>query len=80
MNTNTVMWGLLLGYGLFIYQVVRRTTPHQVSASAFFEGDSADHQEPGLWILVASAAISWIFAKSIDNAASLAYAFGVLVS
>lgn len=77
MNTNTVMWGLLLGYGLFIYQVVRRTTPHQVSASAFFEGDSADHQEPGLWILVASAAISWIFAKSIDNAASLAYAFGV---
>ena len=77
MSENTVMWGLLLGYGLFIYAVVRCTTPNRVSASAFFAGASSQGQEPGLWVLVASAAISWIFAKSIDNAASLANAFGV---
>jgi Na+/proline symporter len=66
-----------LGYGLFVYGVVQKTTPDRVSASEFFQGESRRGNPPGLWILVTSAAISWIFAKSIDNAASLAQAFGI---
>jgi SSS family solute:Na+ symporter len=68
---------LLAGYGFFVYRVVRQTTPQKVSAPGFFEGQSQSGQAPGLWLLVASAAISWIFAKSIDNAASLGSAFGI---
>ncbi|MGF1478760.1 MAG: Na+/proline symporter [Cyanophyceae cyanobacterium] len=70
-------WTLLFGYGLFVYRIVQKTTPERVSASGFFQGESAQGKAPGLWLLMSSAAISWIFAKSIDNAASLAYAFGI---
>ncbi|MFP6735536.1 MAG: hypothetical protein VB959_17095 [Rhodospirillales bacterium] len=42
-----------------------------------FFGSGDTGTPPGLWLLVASAAIFWIFAKSIANAASLAQAFGL---
>lgn len=77
MFTVTLTWALLAGYGLFIYRVVQATTPNKVSASEFFQGQSRQGEGPGLWLLVSSAAISWIFAKSIDNAASLSNAFGI---
>jgi SSS family solute:Na+ symporter len=77
MLATTITWALLAGYGFFVYRVVRQTTPQKVSAPGFFEGQSQSGQAPGLWLLVASAAISWIFAKSIDNAASLGSAFGI---
>ena len=77
MFTVTLTWALLAGYGLFIYRIVQTTTPGKVSASEFFQGQSRQGQAPGLWLLVSSAAISWIFAKSIDNAASLSNAFGI---
>ncbi|MGE5145231.1 MAG: Na+/proline symporter [Candidatus Eiseniibacteriota bacterium] len=65
-------WLVLLGYGLMVWAM----TPKRVSAGQFFDGSSARGEEPGLWLLVASAAITWIFAKSISNAASLGAAFG----
>ncbi|MEM8639070.1 MAG: Na+/proline symporter [Cyanobacteria bacterium P01_G01_bin.54] len=74
---TTLSWLLLGSYGIVIYSIVQRTTPQRVSAQAFFAGESRQGQEPPLWILVASAAITWIFAKSISNAAALANAFGV---
>lgn len=77
MLAAALTWALLAGYGFFVYRVVRQTTPQRVSASAFFEGQSQAGRSPGLWLLVASAAISWIFAKSIDNAATLGSAFGI---
>jgi Na+/proline symporter len=70
-------WATLAVYGLLLFGLVRVTTPTKVSAPEFFEGASQQGQPPGLWLLVASAAISWIFAKSIDNAASLANTFGL---
>ena len=70
-------WAVLLGYCGFIYYLVRQTTPQRVTAPEFFEGQSHQGQAPGVWLLASSAAISWIFAKSIDNAASLGKAFGV---
>lgn len=75
--STALTWALLAGYGFFIYRIVQTTTPMKVSASEFFEGQSQRGQAPGLWLLVSSAAISWIFAKSIDNAASLGSAFGI---
>lgn len=78
MSLNTALtWTLLVVYGTFILRVVKVTTPVKVSASEFFGGQSRQGQAPGLWLLVSSAAISWIFAKSIDNAASLGNAFGI---
>ncbi len=74
---QTFTWALLTGYGLLIYWIVQKTTPTKVSASEFFEGQSRQGQAPGLWLLVSSAAISWIFAKSVENAASLSNAFGI---
>ncbi|HHP7243509.1 MAG TPA: Na+/proline symporter [Elainellaceae cyanobacterium] len=74
---TTLNWILLLAYGGFVYGVVQRTTPHRVSATEFFDGESARGKAPQLWVLVASAAITWIFAKSISNAATLANAFGI---
>ena len=78
MLITTITWALLASYGGVIFYLVRQTTPQRVTAPEFFEGQSKNGQAPGLWLLVASAAISWIFAKSIDNAATLGNAFGIL--
>lgn len=75
--TSTLTWTILAAYGAFVYWIVRKTTPDRVSATAFFEGASDRDRQPQLWLLAASAAITWIFAKSIDNAASLSNAFGI---
>lgn len=78
MVETTLTWGLLAAYCGFLLYLVRQTTPERVSPPEFFEGQSSTGKPPGVWLLIASAAISWIFAKSIDNAASLGQAFGVL--
>ncbi len=75
--SQTLTWALLAGYGFLIFGLVKITTPDKVSAVEFFQGQSSRGRDPGLWLLVSSAAISWIFAKSIDNAASLGNAFGI---
>lgn len=67
-------WLVLLGYGAVVWAMA----PGRVSAGQFFDGRSDRGREPSLWLLVASAAITWIFAKSIANAASLGAAFGPL--
>lgn len=69
---SSVQWLVLLGYTLFVWAMA----PRRVNADQFFTGASREGREPGLWLLVASAAITWIFAKSISNSASLAQAFG----
>lgn len=74
---SALTWTLLLAYGGFIYWIVQKTTPESSTAAEFFQGESRQGKPPALWLLIASAAISWIFAKSIDNAASLAQSFGV---
>jgi len=66
-------WLVLAGYGALIWAIM----PRRVSAGQFFDGRSREGGEPGLWLLVASAAITWIFAKSISNAAGLGAAFGI---
>lgn len=53
-------------------------SPGGVSAAQFFRGGGKSGGAPGLWVLVFSAAITWVFAKSIANAAILGQAFGFL--
>ena len=65
-------WAVLAGYCAFVWLL----NPRRVSAGQFFRGGSDSGAPPGLWVLVLSAAITWIFAKSIANAADLAQAFG----
>lgn len=65
-------WIVLLLYGVLIW----RLSPRRVRSEQFFSGRDDRGAEPGIWLLIASAAISWIFAKSIANAATLGQEFG----
>jgi Na+/proline symporter len=69
---TVALWGLSLVYMAIVWW----KAPKEVSASGFFKGKHRDGKEPSFYLLVASAAISWIFAKSIINAANLSNAFG----
>ena len=73
MTSFALPWIILIGYCALVW----RMTPSTVTAGGFFAGTSRKGAEPGLWLLVASAAITWIFAKSIANSAGLAFAFGI---
>ncbi len=67
-------WAVLLGYCVVVWLF----SPRRASASQFFSGRSAAGAAPGLWLLAFSAAITWVFAKSIANASDLGQAFGWL--
>ncbi len=73
MTAFALPWIVLIGYCALVW----RMTPVAVTTDGFFGGTSRTGARPGLWLLVASAAITWIFAKSIANSAGLAHAFGV---
>ena len=52
-------------------------TPRLVSAPQFFDGRTDDARRPGVLMVAMSAAITWVFAKSIANASALAYGYGL---
>ncbi len=66
-------WIVLAAYCLVTWWV----TPKKVEAGQFFNGRSNTGAAPGIWLVAMSAAITWIFAKSIANASDLSFAFGV---
>lgn len=66
-------WLVLLAYAVVTWLI----TPKMVSSPQFFNGTSDSGQAPGVILVALSAAITWVFAKSIANAADLAYAFGL---
>ena len=65
-------WLVFLGYAV----MVLRATPGRAGPMAFFGGHSLQGRAPGIWLLGASAAVSWVMAKSVDNAMNLTVAFG----
>jgi len=67
-------WLVLAAYCAIVWSI----SPRGVSAAQFFRGGDAADGAPGLWVLVFSAAITWVFAKSIANAALLGQAFGLI--
>ncbi|MDX2472782.1 MAG: sodium:proline symporter [Candidatus Krumholzibacteria bacterium] len=52
-------------------------SPRAASEGAFFRGLSADGRQPGLMTLTFSQVTTWIFARSLLNAAILGYFYGI---
>jgi Na+/proline symporter len=51
-------------------------SPLSKTTKEFFRATSISEKTPNVWLLTSSLVISWIFAKSITNAANLGMAFG----
>ena len=60
-------WGFLLVFGLAMYVVA----PRSRDEAGFFRGHDASGRPASQWALMMSIFISWIFAKSVTNAANL---------
>ncbi|PVY77384.1 sodium:solute symporter family protein [Tamilnaduibacter salinus] len=68
-----LFWGFLLVYGIIMYWL----SPRSRNAASFYRGASDSGRPVSQWSLTASVFISWIFAKSVTNAANLGAAYGV---
>lgn len=67
-------WGFLLLYGTVMYMV----SPRSRTVSGFFAGTDEAGRPATEWALMCSIFISWIFAKSVTNAANLGAAHGIV--
>ncbi len=74
MGIETIQWILVIGSSLLLFWLA----PWARSAGNFFSATSRKEQEPHFWLLTSSLVISWLFAKSIYNAANLGQAFGLV--
>ena len=52
-------------------------SPRTATAAGFFRGKASDGAAPGLLTLVLSQVTTWVFARSLMNAAILGYFYGV---
>lgn len=68
-------WMLVIGSSLFLLWIA----PKARSIQAFYQG-SRNERAPSVWLLTSSLVISWLFAKSITNAANLGLTFGFVGS
>ena len=67
-------WGFLFVYGGVMYAL----SPRATTVGTFFGGADADGRPVSQWWLTASIFISWIFAKSVTNAANLGATYGIV--
>jgi Na+/proline symporter len=67
-------WGFLVLYGWAMYAM----SPSATTISSFFRGTDNEGRPATGWALMMSIFISWIFAKSVTNAANLGAAYGVV--
>ena len=67
-------WVLVVGSSLILLFI----SPVAKTVSDFFRATNRKNAEPGLWLLTSSLVISWIFAKSITNAANLGLKYGIV--
>lgn len=67
-------WGFLLLFGVVMYLIAPRATEE----TGFFSGHDEQGRPASEWALMMSIFISWIFAKSVTNAANLGAAYGVV--
>ena len=75
MSFNPVIfWGLLAFYGLVLYKL----SPKTHTQNGFFSGAASNGNQVSQWSLTASVFISWIFAKSVTNAANLGASYGIV--
>jgi len=69
----SLFWGFLLVYGVVMYVL----SPKSRNSKSFYKGADDQGNPVSQWSLTASIFISWIFAKSVTNAANLGAAYGV---
>lgn len=67
-------WAFLLLYGIVMYGI----SPRARTAGSFFQGHDDQGRAVSRWSLTSSIFISWIFAKSVTNAANLGAAYGIV--
>ncbi|MGD9595745.1 MAG: sodium:solute symporter [Wolinella sp.] len=67
-------WGFLAIYGIVMYLL----SPRAQTVGSFFNGESALGKSISMPLLTSSIFISWIFAKSITNAANLGAKYGIV--
>lgn len=70
----SLFWGFLVLYGVVMYAM----SPQAVSLSSFFRGTDNQGRPASEWALTCSIFISWIFAKSVTNAANLGASYGAV--
>ena len=75
MASPYLTWGILIGFGATMWWISPRLDARNRTGE-FFRGEAGDGGEIGAVLLTSSLLISWIFAKSIQNAADLGNAFG----
>lgn len=73
-NVTLWQWILVIASSLVLIVI----SPWARTKSDFFQATRKDSQKPGLWLLTSSLVISWIFAKSITNAANLGLSYGIV--
>ncbi|WP_069301443.1 sodium:proline symporter [Neptunicoccus sediminis] len=65
--------------GIFILIVIASllAAPRRVTVASFYGGQTGTGAQPALWTLVLSQVTTWIFARSLMNAAILGYYYGI---
>lgn len=73
--TETIYFWIFLGvYGVLMISL----SPASTSPGAFFRALNSNNTTVSNWSLTMSVFISWIFAKSVTNAANLADSYGIV--
>lgn len=75
--TGTVgiyFWGFLIVYGVIMIAI----SPKKVTVDGFFKGEDPNGKSASPLIVTSSIFISWIFAKSVTNAANLGQKYGIV--
>lgn len=67
---------IVIGFALIVLASLA-AAPRRASVEGFFGGATQSGQAPGLWVLVLSQVTTWIFARSLMNAAILGYLYGI---
>jgi SSS family solute:Na+ symporter len=67
-------WGFLIVFGATMYVV----SPKTHDEGGFFKGHDSRGRPASEWSLMMSIFISWIFAKSVTNAANLGETYGIV--
>ncbi|MEM7575308.1 MAG: sodium:solute symporter [Bacteroidota bacterium] len=70
---NLLQWSLILASSLLLLWIA----PWAKDKAAFFQAKQQG-KAPQTWALLGSLVISWLFAKSITNAANLGYSYGLV--
>ncbi|MFU8803212.1 MAG: sodium:solute symporter family transporter, partial [Bradymonadaceae bacterium] len=72
--TDMGLWAVMLVYGLVMFAL----SPRSKTLGEFYAAQDKGGKEVGLGLLIGSVAITWLFAKSITNAANLGASYGIV--